>query len=64
MRVDRVGKLFITVYTNGDLPTNPMTLWECVVCGEFISRDESVKQTDIPRQPSAQQPLAGAGCYR
>jgi hypothetical protein len=32
----RVGKSFVVVFTNGDLPKNPMSLRECVVCtGEY-----------------------------
>jgi hypothetical protein len=61
MRVDRVGKLFITVYTNGDLPMNPMCVRECVVCGDFFTRDESLTHADTPCIPSPRQPLAGAG---
>ncbi len=44
MTQDRVGKIFIMLSTNGDLPTNPMRLRECVVCGEFFTRDESREQ--------------------
>ncbi len=64
MREDRVGKLFIMVFTNGDLPTNPMCLRECMVCGELLNRYEALQHTDMPCQPSARQPLAGAGRYR
>jgi hypothetical protein len=64
MRDDRVGKLFIMVFTNGDLPTNPMCLRECVVCGEFFTREESGKHTEIWCQPSPQQPSAAAGRCR
>jgi hypothetical protein len=63
MREDKVGKLFIMVFTNGDLPMNPMSLRECVVCGEFFSREESRKHTEIWCQPSQLQPLAVAGRY-
>jgi hypothetical protein len=58
MREDRVGKIFIMVFTNGDLPENPMCLRECVVCGEFFTREESRKHTEIWCQPSPQQPIA------
>jgi hypothetical protein len=30
---NRVGKSFTVISTNGDLPTNPMSLRECMVCG-------------------------------
>jgi hypothetical protein len=62
--MDRVGKLFITVSTDGDLPTNLMSLRECVVCGEFFTSEKAREHTDIPCQPSPLQPLAGAGRYR
>jgi hypothetical protein len=45
---DRVGKVFIMVFTNGDLPMNPMCLRECVVCGELFTRDESRKHSQAP----------------
>jgi hypothetical protein len=64
MRVDSIGKLFITVYTNGDLPTNPMSLRECLVCGEFFTRDESREHTDNPAHAIHTAAFAGAGLYR
>jgi hypothetical protein len=64
MREDRVGKLFVMVFTNGDLPPNPMCLRECVVCGELFSREESRKHREILCQPSPQQPFAAAGRCR
>ena len=30
---NRVGKSFTVIFTNGDLPNNPMSLRECMVCG-------------------------------
>jgi len=33
---DKVGKLFVMIFTNGDLPKNPMMLSECVVCGGSV----------------------------
>jgi hypothetical protein len=33
MTDERVVKSFVVVFTNGDLPNNPMSLRECVVCG-------------------------------
>ena len=35
------GKPFIVLFTKGDLPTNPMSLRECVVCGGFFTHEES-----------------------
>ncbi len=31
------GKPFIVLSTNGDLPNNPMSLRECMVCGEVFT---------------------------
>jgi len=64
MSEDRVGKLFIRIFTNGDLLTNPMSLGECLVCGGVFTRDESRQHCEVPCQPSPQQPFAGAGQYR
>ena len=61
---DRVGKLFVMMFTNGDLPTNPMCLRECFVCGVVFTRDQSREHSEVPCQPSAQQPFAAAGRYR
>jgi hypothetical protein len=41
MRDDSVGKLFIMVFTNGDLPTNPVCVRECLVWGEFFTCEEA-----------------------
>ena len=54
---DRVGKVFIMVFTNGDLPTNPTCLRECAVCGELFTRNESREHAEMPCQPSPEQPL-------
>ena len=48
MREDKVGKLFVMMFTNGDLPTNPMCLRECLVCGEVFDRPASMLHADIP----------------
>jgi hypothetical protein len=64
MREDKVGKLFVMMFTNGDLPTNPMCLRECMVCGDVFNRDESLAHAEIPYPPSPQQPLAAAGRCR
>jgi hypothetical protein len=64
MREDRVGKTFIKLFTNGDLPTNPMCLRECVVCGDVFNRLDSLAHTQLPCQPSQLQPLAAAGRCR
>jgi hypothetical protein len=61
---DRVGKSFIVMSTNGDLPTNPMSLRECLVCGGVFTRDESRDHSDARCQSSPEQPLAAAGRYR
>jgi hypothetical protein len=65
MRKDRVGKLFVMVFTNGDLPNNPMSLRECMVCGEVFDRPAAMLHADIPCEPSPQQPIAiVTGWYR
>jgi hypothetical protein len=58
------GKPFIMLSTNGDLPTNPMRLSECMVCGEVFTRDQSRVHSDARCQPSPEQPFAAAGRYR
>jgi hypothetical protein len=55
---DRVGKSFIVMSTNGDLPTNPMSLRECLVCGGVFTRDESRHHSDARCQLSPKQPYA------
>lgn len=35
-----VSKPFIVLSTNGDLPTNPMRLRECMVCGGVFTREQ------------------------
>jgi hypothetical protein len=57
MRNDMVGKIFVMVSTNGDLPTNPVRLRECLICGEFFSRDDSRDHHAVPCQLSPVQPL-------
>jgi hypothetical protein len=58
---DRVGKSFTVIFANGDLPTNPMSLRECMVCGGVFTRDESREHSDARCQPSPEQPFAAAG---
>jgi hypothetical protein len=57
MMEDRVGKPFIVLSTNGDLPTNPMSLRECFVCGGVFTRDQSREHSDVRCQPSREQPF-------
>jgi hypothetical protein len=61
---DQVGKPFIVLLTNGDLPPNPMNLRECIVCGGVFTRDGSRDHSDARCQPSPEQPFAAAGRYR
>ena len=61
MREDKVGKLFVMMFTNGDLPTNPRRLRECWVCGEVFNRIDSLAHTEMPCQPSPQRFLAASG---
>ena len=58
MTQDRIGKSFTVIFTNGDLPTNPMSLRECAVCGGVFTRDQSWSHAQIPCQPSLEQPFA------
>lgn len=55
---ERVGKSFVVVFTNGDLPNSAMSLRECVVCGRVFTRDQSWAHSQIPCQPSLERPLA------
>jgi hypothetical protein len=55
------GKPFIMLSTNGDLPTNPMCLRECMVCGEVFTREQSRKHREVRCQPSPEQPLSITG---
>ena len=58
MRDDTIGKSFTVIFTNGDLPTNPMSLRECAVCGGVFTRDESQEHSEARCQPSLEQPFA------
>jgi hypothetical protein len=58
VRADRVGKLFVMMFTNGDLPTNPMCLRECLVCGEVFNRIDSMAHAQMPCPPFPQRPFA------
>jgi hypothetical protein len=61
MREARVGKLFVMLFTIGDLPTNPMCLRECLVGGEVFSRIDSLAHAESLCTPSPEQPLARVG---
>jgi hypothetical protein len=63
MRDDMVGKAFIKFSTNGDLPTNPMSLRECLNCGGVFTRDQSRDHWDAPCWPSRSR-LFASGRYR
>jgi hypothetical protein len=58
MTQDRIGKGFTVIFTNGDLPDNPMSLRECMVCGGVFTGDQSWAHSQVPCQPSLGQPLA------
>jgi hypothetical protein len=58
MTQDRIGKSFTVIFTNGDLPNNPLSLRECAVCGEVFTREQSREHCDVVCQPSPQQPFA------
>jgi hypothetical protein len=55
---DRVGKSFIVMSTNGDLPSNPMCLGECVICGGVFTQPESMAHLEALCLPSLEQPFA------
>lgn len=55
------GKPFIMLSTNGDLPTNPMRLHECMVCGGVFTCDDSRKHSEVRCQPSPEQPFSITG---
>jgi hypothetical protein len=55
---DRVGKSFIVMFTNRDLPSNPMYLGECLVCGGVFTRDQSMAHLEARCLPSPEQPYA------
>jgi len=57
MTGERVGKGFTVTFTNGDLPTNPMSLRECMVCGGVFTREQAREHCDVPCPPSAIPPL-------
>jgi hypothetical protein len=58
MTDERVGKGFTVIFTNGDLPHNPMSLRECMVCGGVFTRDQSWAHCQIPCQPTTDKSLA------
>jgi hypothetical protein len=58
MRDDMVGKTFIKFSTNGDLPTNPMSLRECFVCGGVFTRDESREHSAVLCRSSPEPPFS------
>jgi hypothetical protein len=59
---DRVGKSFIVMSTNGDLPSNPMYLGECVICGGVFTQSESMAHLEALCLPSPEQPFAIVAC--
>jgi hypothetical protein len=48
-----IPKPFIVVFSNGDLPTSPMNLRECIVCGGVFTREESREHSEVRCQPSS-----------
>jgi hypothetical protein len=59
MTDDTIGKSFTVIFTNGDLPTNPMSLRECAVCEGVFTRDQSWAHCQILCPPSAAAPWHG-----
>ena len=58
MTQDRIGKSFTVIFTNGDLPNSPMSLRECRGVRRVFTRDQSWAHSQIPCQPSLEQPSA------
>jgi hypothetical protein len=56
-----VGKFFIVIFANGDLPDNPMSLCECAVCGEVFTREQASEHYFVPCHLSSEQPIAATG---
>jgi hypothetical protein len=52
------GKPLLMLSTYGDLPTNPMHLRECVVCGDVFPREQARKHCEVRCQPSLEQPFS------
>jgi|HubBroStandDraft_1064217.scaffolds.fasta_scaffold1680130_2 hypothetical protein len=57
MTDDTIGKSFTVIFTNGDLPNNPMSLRECAVCGGVFTHEQAREHRDVVCPPSAIQPL-------
>ena len=58
MTDERVGKGFTVIFTNGDLPTNPMSLRECMVCGEVFTREQAQEHCDVVCPPTTEKSFA------
>jgi hypothetical protein len=58
MRDEIVGKPFLVIFTNGDLPSNPMSLRECAVCGDVFTRDQTTAHYYAHCEPSPDRSLA------
>ena len=58
MTDDAIGKSFTVIFTNGDLPNNPMSLRECAVCGGVFTREQAKNHCDVPCEPTAEKSLA------
>jgi hypothetical protein len=53
-----VGKSFLVIFTNGDLPSNPMSLRECAICGDVFTRDQTTVHYYAHCDPSPDRSLA------
>ena len=58
MRDDIVGRGIVKIFTNGDLPTNPMRLSECLVCGGILTFEQSWAHYKSDCKVSSEQPFA------
>jgi len=54
-------KPFIVLSAKGDLPTNPMRLHECMVCGQVFTSEQSREHSEVRCRPSPEQPFSMKG---
>jgi hypothetical protein len=54
-------KPFIVLSAKGDLPTNPTSLRECLVCGGMFTHEQSRTHSEVRCRPSPEQPFSFKG---
>jgi hypothetical protein len=60
MTDDTIDKFFTVIFTEGDLPTNPMSLRVCAVCGGVFTRDQSWAHSKSRARHQPCSPLASS----